>query len=102
MGRQCALPAVCRSPGRAQGSGGPPGGVGGCPVAAYRNSSMPEVVDEAGMLVPDGDAEALGIAAAEMVGERDRWRRAGIQRAKRFSWSKAAADTISVYESVLR
>ena len=74
----------------------------GCPVAAYRNSSMPEVVDEAGMLVPDGDAEALGIAAAEMVGERDRWRRAGIQRAKRFSWSKAAADTISVYESVLR
>src|SRR5205807_9211133 len=24
----------------------------GCPVAAYRNSSMPEVVDEAGMLVP--------------------------------------------------
>ncbi|TMC52525.1 MAG: glycosyltransferase family 4 protein [Chloroflexi bacterium] len=74
----------------------------GCPVAAYRNSSLPEVVDEAGVLVADGDPEALGAAAAAMIGERDRWRRAGIQRARRFSWAKAAAETISVYESVLR
>src|SRR5713226_4033450 len=41
----------------------------GCPVAAYRNSSLPEVVGEAGELVDDGDAEALGLAAAGMIGE---------------------------------
>jgi glycosyltransferase involved in cell wall biosynthesis len=74
----------------------------GCPVAAYRNSSLPEVVDEAGRLVDDGDAEALGIAAASMVAEPDRWRRAGLERAKRFSWMKTARQTIAVYESVLR
>lgn len=74
----------------------------GCPVAAYRNSSLPEVVDEAGRLVDDGDAEALGIAAASMVAEPDRWRRAGLERAKRFSWRKTARQTIAVYESVLR
>jgi len=38
----------------------------GCPVAAFRNSSVPEVVGEAGMIVDDGDAEALGRAAAGM------------------------------------
>ena len=74
----------------------------GCPVAAYRNSSLPEVVDGAGSLVDDGDAEALGGAAAAMAAEPDRWRRAGMEHAKRFSWRKTARQTIAAYESVLR
>ncbi|HZK73722.1 MAG TPA: glycosyltransferase, partial [Clostridia bacterium] len=74
----------------------------GCPVAAYRNSSLPEVVDGAGELVPDGDAEALGRAAAELSAAPERARRAGIERAKAFSWRKAADQTIAAYESVLR
>jgi glycosyltransferase involved in cell wall biosynthesis len=73
----------------------------GCPVAAFRNSSLPEVVDDAGMLVADGDAEALGRAAADMSAEPERWGRAGIERAKAFSWRKAARETIRVYDSVL-
>ena len=73
----------------------------GCPVAAFRNSSLPEVVGDAGLLVDDGDAEALGRAAASMVGEPERWRRAGLERAKMFSWRKAARQTIAAYESVL-
>jgi glycosyltransferase involved in cell wall biosynthesis len=73
----------------------------GCPVAAFRNSSLPEVVDDAGMLVADGDAEALGQAAADMSAEPERWRRAGLERAKAFSWRKAARETIRAYESVL-
>lgn len=74
----------------------------GCPVAAYRNSSLPEVVDDAGVLVDDGDVEALGHAAARMVHERDRWSAAGIERVKKFSWLSTAQATISAYESVLR
>jgi glycosyltransferase involved in cell wall biosynthesis len=74
----------------------------GCPVAAFRNSSIPEVVDEAGMLVEDGNGEALGNAAAAMIRDPERWRRAGIQRARQFSWDKAARQTISAYESLLR
>jgi glycosyltransferase involved in cell wall biosynthesis len=73
----------------------------GCPVAAFRNSSLPEVVDEAGELVDDGDADALGRAAARMSGEPERWRRAGLERAKRFSWRKTARETIAAYESLL-
>jgi glycosyltransferase involved in cell wall biosynthesis len=73
----------------------------GCPVAAFRNSSLPEVVGEAGLLVGDGDAEALGRAAASMSAEPERWRRAGLERAKAFSWRKTARETIAAYESVL-
>src|SRR5712692_7593618 len=58
----------------------------GCPVTAFRNSSLPEVVGDAGVLVADGDAEALGIAAADLLASPDRWRRAGLQRAKKLSW----------------
>lgn len=74
----------------------------GCPVAAYRNSSLPEVVDQAGSLVEDGDAEALGRAAAELSADPEPWRRAGLERARAFSWRKTAEQTIAVYESLLR
>jgi glycosyltransferase involved in cell wall biosynthesis len=74
----------------------------GCPVAAYRNSSLPEVVGDAGRLVPDGDADALGRAATELIAHPDDSRRAGLERAKGFSWRKAARQTISVYERLLR
>jgi glycosyltransferase involved in cell wall biosynthesis len=74
----------------------------GCPVAAYRNSSVPEVVDGAGVLVVDGDAAALGAAAAALIADPARPRRAGIERAKAFSWGKAARQTIAAYESLLK
>ncbi len=73
----------------------------GCPVAAFRNSSLPEVVGGAGELVPDGDADALGGAAAALSTNPDRPRRAGLERAKLFSWRKTAHHTIAAYESVL-
>jgi glycosyltransferase involved in cell wall biosynthesis len=73
----------------------------GCPVAAFRNSSLPEVVDDAGELVDDGDADALGQAAARMSAEPARWRRLGLERAKAFSWRKTARATIVAYESLL-
>ncbi len=72
----------------------------GCPVAAFRNSSVPEVVHDAGVLVPDGDAEALGRAAAALSRDSDRARRAGLERAKAFGWRKAARQTIAAYESL--
>ena len=74
----------------------------GCPVAAYRNSSLPEVVGTAGELVDDEDAEALGRAAASLCATPDRARKAGLERAREFSWRKAARLTIAAYESVMR
>jgi len=73
----------------------------GCPVAAFRNSSLPEVLGGAGELVADGDAEALGRAAAALVKDPDRARRSGLERAKSFGWRKSARQTIAAYESAL-
>jgi len=73
----------------------------GCPVAAFRNSSIPEVVNAAGMMVEDGNGRALGDAAAAMIREPDRWRRAGLQQARKFSWDRTARETISAYQSLL-
>ena len=74
----------------------------GCPVAAYVNSSLPEVVDGAGELVEDGDAAARGRAAAQLCADPDRARRAGLERARGFSWRTTARETIAAYKSVLR
>jgi glycosyltransferase involved in cell wall biosynthesis len=73
----------------------------GCPVAAFRNSSIPEVVDDAGELVPDGDADALGRAAAALAQAPERARRAGFERAKAFGWRRTARQTIACYEAAL-
>ena len=70
----------------------------GCPVAAYRNSSLPEVVDGAGELVADGDADALGAAAARLSALTARPWKPGLDRAKTFSWRKAARATIAAYK----
>jgi glycosyltransferase involved in cell wall biosynthesis len=76
----------------------------GCPVVAYRNSSLPEVAGDAGLLVPDGDADALGRAAAEVVLGAElasRLRGAGLARAAGFSWRRAARRTIAIYRPFL-
>jgi glycosyltransferase involved in cell wall biosynthesis len=76
----------------------------GCPVAAYRNSSLPEVVGDAGVLVSNGDAEALGQAAAELVlnpKRRAELVRKGLAQARRFSWKNTAAETIEGYRWLL-
>ena len=77
----------------------------GCPVVAYRNSSIPEIAGEAALLVPDGDVDALGRAAAEIAldaGHARLLRDAGLRRARRFSWRKAARATIGAYRSLLK
>jgi len=76
----------------------------GCPVVAFSNSSLPEVAGDAAVLVEDGDAHALGRAAAEIAADPERaaeLRRRGLARARRFTWRQAARATIAAYESLL-
>ncbi|HEX6547152.1 MAG TPA: glycosyltransferase family 1 protein [Candidatus Dormibacteraeota bacterium] len=76
----------------------------GCPVAAYDNSSLPEVADGAATLVADGDAVGLGRAAAAYVLDAElakSSRSKGQGWAKRFTWDRAAEQTIELYQPLL-
>lgn len=73
----------------------------GTPVVAFDNSSLPEVVGDAGLLVPDGDVTAMADAVIGLIESPDR--RAVVaerclERSRRFRWS----DTVAAYVDVLR
>lgn len=77
----------------------------GCPVVAYDNSALPELVRGTGGLVPDGDALALGRKAAELGRqgpERQAAVRLGLRKAETYSWERTARATARVYDRICR
>lgn len=74
----------------------------GLPVVATRLEAIPEIVSdgETGLLVPPGDAPALGRALAELLGDPVRLRLLGAagraRAAERFGWDRAAARMLAV------
>ena len=73
----------------------------GCPTITSDVSSLPEVVGEAGVLVPPGDTPALSAAIRRVLRDnalRDRMRRLGIEQARRFSWEHSAQQTLALLE----
>lgn len=73
----------------------------GTPVVASNASSLPEVVGEAGLLVPPLDETALASNLRRVL-ENDelaaRLREAGRERAAQFSWRRMARETLQCYE----
>lgn len=77
----------------------------GCPVLASNNSSIPEVVGEAGLLVDPQDVEGLARYMGELSGNNslgESLRQKGLAQASKFSWRRCAQETLSVYEKVLQ
>lgn len=78
----------------------------GKPVAATAAGGIPEAIvnDETGLLVPIGNAAALGGAIARLVTDRELAERMGangIRRAPLFSIDNTVDRTLEVYERVL-
>jgi glycosyltransferase involved in cell wall biosynthesis len=72
----------------------------GVPVICSRAASLPEVVGDAALLVPPDDPAALSTALKQVLsdeGLRSALIAAGLSRASRFSWDRAARDTLGVY-----
>jgi glycosyltransferase involved in cell wall biosynthesis len=77
----------------------------GVPVITTDVSSLPEIVGEAGMLVPVNDVKALYGAMIEVLRDEDLRRKMinkGIQRAAKFTWEQTAKLTFQVYQQVMR
>jgi glycosyltransferase involved in cell wall biosynthesis len=76
----------------------------GTPVVASTASSLPEVVGDAGLLVPPDDPEGWRDALERLLDDaalRARLRDQGLRRAAEFTWQKAAAATWEVLDKVL-
>ena len=75
----------------------------GTTVVGYRTGAVAEVVGDAGLLVDEGEPEALGDALVTLLGDgslQARLRALAKPRAARFSWDRAADDTLAVYRSL--
>jgi len=73
----------------------------GTPVVASRSGALTEVVGEAGLLAPPGDADALHDCLARLArdpGLRLALSRAGMARAQRWSWAAVAAEQRALYD----
>jgi glycosyltransferase involved in cell wall biosynthesis len=75
----------------------------GTPVVVSDAGSLPEVVGDAGVVVPTGDTETLANAVARLLDDDDLRRELstrGLERAKHFTWERAARETVAVYDRV--
>ena len=73
----------------------------GTPVVAAATTSLPEVVGDAGVLVPPGDPEALASGVSDALGRAPELIAAGMARVTRYRWADTARRTAAVYEEVL-
>ncbi|MHB0868223.1 MAG: glycosyltransferase family 4 protein [Chloroflexota bacterium] len=92
-------------PSRFEGFGFPPleAMAQGCPVVASDATSIPEVVGDAGILVPPTDIRAWAAALRAVLSDealRSSMREKGLRRASQFTWAKAAQETAAVYREL--
>jgi mannosyltransferase len=75
----------------------------GCPVIAVNTSSIPEVVGEAGILLGQPDVDSIKNALESLLNHEVRrsYINKGLERAKLFSWDRAADQCISIYQSLV-
>lgn len=75
----------------------------GCPVITSNRASMPEVAGDAAILVNPDDHDEIACAIERVHSDlclRRELVERGRQNAKRYAWSRVAAETIAVYEKV--
>ena len=77
----------------------------GVPVISTTGGALPEVVGDAGILVPPADPDALASAintVLESPSYADHLGRAGFLRVQReFTWQRAAEKTVAAYRETL-
>lgn len=76
----------------------------GTPVVSSDSSSLPEVVGDAGILVPPADVDGFARAIKQVTADANLRRQLGergLKRAREFSWERAAPAVVRVYEAAL-
>ncbi|MCK9229746.1 MAG: glycosyltransferase family 4 protein [Syntrophales bacterium] len=77
----------------------------GVPIISTTGGALPEVVGDAGILVPPGDSAALERAIVDLLdnpGKRRKLGKAGLQRVRdSFTWRHAALKTTDIYREAI-
>lgn len=76
----------------------------GVPVIGSTCGAIPEVIGEAGLVFPEGDADALATGLRQLLSDealRERLAQAGLARVGRYSWERVAEKTYELYCQVL-
>jgi glycosyltransferase involved in cell wall biosynthesis len=76
----------------------------GTPVACSDRTALPEVAGEAALYFDPLDTEAIARAIEALLRDEDlrrRLRAAGLEQARKFSWQRAAEETLASYERAL-
>ena len=77
----------------------------GVPLISTSGGALPEVVGDAGIIVPPADAKALAKAITHLLNgpeERKKYAQAGLARVNSvFSWKKAAEEVVEVYREAM-
>jgi glycosyltransferase involved in cell wall biosynthesis len=76
----------------------------GAPVVTSTTGAAPEIAGDAALLVDPFDVSSIedGLERATMPDEATRLRALGRERARRFEWDTAAAETVEVYRKLDR
>ena len=76
----------------------------GAPVVTSTTGAAPEIAGDAALLVDPFDVSSIedGLERATMPDEAARLRALGRERARRFEWDTAAAETVEVYRKLDR
>jgi alpha-1,3-rhamnosyl/mannosyltransferase len=77
----------------------------GVPVVTSSASCLPEIAGEAALLADPDDEAAMARALRSLVEDaalRERLGRAGIARAREFTWARCAERTVGIYRAVAR
>jgi glycosyltransferase involved in cell wall biosynthesis len=75
----------------------------GLPVVVTDVSGVRDVVGDAAVKVPVGDARAVADGVERLLSDSDLWQRhrdLGLARARHFTWAAIAEQVRSIYESV--
>ena len=73
----------------------------GTPVVAGRVGALPEITGGAAVLVDPLNVNDIANGIEKAIANRDHLSALGRERAKDFSWTKAAAETMSAYRELL-
>jgi len=106
--RQYAKASLAIVPSVYEGFGFPAGEAMACglPVIATTGGALPEVLGDAGILVPPANAKALANAILTLIDDSDRAKRMGVNGYNRirnhFTWKRAAEMTVDAYREAIR